>query len=307
MALALLGLTLLTRLGPEHGTPVLTIALGLLGLGIGLFLPANTTCIMASAPSDRLGVVGGIVNMTRGLGTALGIAATGVVLTTRLSLHAGRAAVGTTDLASSVLLAGFRDVPSRVTATTWGPQSGRSLFDEPVVVLGGGGITGALLALLVPFRCRVTVVRKRPAPLEGAADVVGPDRLLDVLAGASAVVVALALTPETQGIIDAQALAVLPDYAWLVNVGRGGHVVTDDLVAALDQGSIGGAALDVTDPEPLPDGHPLWGRRNCIITPHTANTFAMALPHLSARITENVRRFGAGEPLVGLIDPALGY
>lgn len=209
--------------------------------------------------------------------------------------------------ALALLLAGFRDLPQRVTATTWGPQSGRSLFDEPVVVLGGGGITEALLAMLAPFRCRVTVVRKRPAPLEGADDVVGPERLLDVLAGTSAVVVALALTPETQGIIDAKALAAMPDDAWLVNVGRGGHVVTDDLVAALDRGGIGGAALDVTDPEPLPDGHRLWGRSNCIISPHTANTFAMALPSLSARITENVRRFGAGEPLVGLVDPALGY
>ena len=70
----------------------------------------------------------------------------------------------------------------------------------------------------------------------------------------------------------------MESHAWLVNVARGGHVVTDDLVAALREGCIGGAALDVTDPEPLPDGHPLWDLPNCVITPHTANTLAMARP-----------------------------
>jgi phosphoglycerate dehydrogenase-like enzyme len=70
---------------------------------------------------------------------------------------------------------------------------------------------------------------------------------------------------------------------------------------------IGGAALDVTDPEPLPEGHPLWSEPRCLITPHTANTQEMARPHLVARITENVERFAAGEPLVGLVDVDLGY
>jgi phosphoglycerate dehydrogenase-like enzyme len=78
-------------------------------------------------------------------------------------------------------------------------------------------------------------------------------------------------------------------------------------VDALRGGVIGGAALDVTDPEPLPDDHPLWSIPNCIITPHVANTPEMAFPLLAARITENVRRWGNGEPLVGLVDPSLGY
>ena len=107
-------------------------------------------------------------------------------------------------------------------------------------------------------------------------------------------VLALALTPETVGLIDARRLALMPSHAWLVNVARGRHVVTSDLVAALRAGAIGGAALDVTEPEPLPDGHPLWSLPNCMITPHTANTPEMALPLLSARITENVRRYASG-------------
>jgi phosphoglycerate dehydrogenase-like enzyme len=99
----------------------------------------------------------------------------------------------------------------------------------------------------------------------------------------------------------------MASHAWLVNVARGGHVVTDDLVAALEEELIGGAGLDVTDPEPLPSGHPLWRLPNCLITPHTANTAEMAEPLLTARIRENVGRYVAGESLVGAVDPDLGY
>jgi D-3-phosphoglycerate dehydrogenase len=152
----------------------------------------------------------------------------------------------------------------------------------------------------------VTVVRRHDVPLEGAT-VVTSERLDEVLPRADAVVLALALTDETAGIIDAARLALLPDHAWLVNVARGEHVVTDDLVAALRAGTIGGAALDVTDPEPLPDGHPLWQFGNVLITPHTANTRAMGRALLRQRVIDNVRRYAAGKPLLGPVDPDLGY
>jgi phosphoglycerate dehydrogenase-like enzyme len=97
-----------------------------------------------------------------------------------------------------------------------------------------------------------------------------------------------------------------PD-AWLVNVARGPHVDTDALVEALRGRVIGGAALDVTDPEPLPDGHPLWDLDNCIITPHTADTAEMVERMLNLRIEHNVAAFAAGAPLAGLVDPAAGY
>ena len=83
--------------------------------------------------------------------------------------------------------------------------------------------------------------------------------------------------------------------------------ITDDLVWALREGEIGGAALDVTDPEPLPDHHPLWTMPNCIITPHVGNTPEMAVPLLSERITANVRRYAQGAELIGSIHPDLGY
>lgn len=100
---------------------------------------------------------------------------------------------------------------------------------------------------------------------------------------------------------------MLPRHAWLVNVARGRHVVTEDLVRVLQDGAIGGAGLDVVDPEPLPDGHPLWSLPNCFITPHVGNTPDMAVPLLSARVRDNVRRYLAGEPLLGPVDVDAGY
>jgi len=204
-------------------------------------------------------------------------------------------------------LAGLRALPQRIVARSWEAQGGLSLYDRPVTIVGGGGITEELLRHLAVYRCEVTVVRRQDAPLAGAARVVTVDRLHEALPGAQVVFLALALTPATTGIIGAAELALMDPSAWLVNVARGGHIVTDDLVDALRRGVIAGAALDVTDPEPLPDGHPLWDLPNCIITPHTANTVAMAQPAITARIRANVRRFAAGDPLLGTVDVAMGY
>ena len=239
------------------------------------------------------------------------------------------------ELALALLLAGFRGLPGYARAISWpggpgvspwpgepgvspstseaarGPGcprgDGRPLAGARVTVVGGGGITAALLRLLAPFSVDATVVRRRAEPVAGAARVVGGDGLHGALAGADAVVLALALTPGTTGIIGRAELEAMPRSAWLVNVARGRHVVTGDLVDALIRGGIAGAALDVTDPEPLPDGHPLWSLPNCLITPHVAGNTAVALRLLERRVTENVRRFGAGEPLVGAVDPVLGY
>lgn len=210
--------------------------------------------------------------------------------------------------ALALALAGLRAFPDRVRATSWGPQAGLSLYDSKVTVLGAGGITESLVDLLRPMRAEITVVRRDAStPCPGAARTVGLDHLDEALPGADVVFLALALTPETEGVIGAAQLALMEPHAWLVNVARGRHVDTDALVAALTDGTIGGAGLDVTEPEPLPDGHPLWTLPNVILTPHTANTQEMGRPLLGRRITENVRRFAAGQPLVGLVDPHLGY
>lgn len=221
--------------------------------------------------------------------------------------------------ALTLLLAGLRGLGTYGRASTWSPPQGTNLFGAKVVVLGGGGIAERLLPLLAPFGADVTVVRRHPAtttpaarssPMAGATREVGVNQLDDALDGALGVVLALALTPETVGIIARPQLERMSERGWIVNVARGRHIVTDDLVAVLREGRIGGAALDVTEPEPLPDDHPLWGLTNCIITPHVGNTPEMALPLLAERITENVRRWctdDTGASLLGRVDPTLGY
>lgn len=211
------------------------------------------------------------------------------------------------ELALALALAGMRGVGRYARAAQWGVPIGRNLVGADVTVLGGGGITEALLRLLGPFECRTTVVRRRVAEIEGADVVVGFDRYVEAIADADLVVLALALTPETEGLLSRNELAQMRRHAWVVNVARGRHIVTDDLVWALDSELIGGAALDVTDPEPLPDEHPLWRQPNCIITPHVGNTPEMAVDLLSERITTNVQRFASGSPLVGVVDVDLGY
>jgi phosphoglycerate dehydrogenase-like enzyme len=206
-----------------------------------------------------------------------------------------------------LLLAGLRQLKVRARARSWGEPGGESLFGQPVTIVGGGGIATVLLRLLEPFRTQVTVVRRQAQPLPGAARTIGADRLAEALPGARAVVLTLALTPQTRGLIGRAELAAMESDGWLVNVARGGLVDTGALLDALLVGQIGGAALDVTDPEPLPSGHPLWDLPNCLITPHTADTEDMIRPLLADRIADNVRRLAAGQPLIGQVDPDLGY
>jgi len=209
--------------------------------------------------------------------------------------------------ALALALAGLRHLPERIAARSWGRPKGTSLYDADVTILGGGGITEKLLEQLAPFRARVTVVRRNPTPLAGAARTVPTAQLHEVLPGALVVFLALALTPETRGIIGAPELELMDPTAWLVNVARGGHVVTDALVAALRAGTIGGAAVDVTDPEPLPDGHPLWELPNALVTPHTADWPEVVDELFARRISANVRHLAAGEELEGAVDPVAGY
>ena len=207
----------------------------------------------------------------------------------------------------AALLGAFRDIPTFARRRTWGAQTGRNLLGADLTVLGGGAIAQHLLRLLEPWGCTTTCVRRGPGPVPGADRTVTIDARLDAVRGADAVIVCLALTPETIGIVDRELLAAMPDDAWLINVGRGKHVVGTDLVDALEAGAVAGAVLDVTDPEPLPDDHPLWRFDNVLITPHVGNTPEMGLARLAARVEENVRRWMAGEELLGPVDVAAGY
>jgi phosphoglycerate dehydrogenase-like enzyme len=211
------------------------------------------------------------------------------------------------EMALALALAGMRGLGTYARATRWSGPIGRNLLGARVTILGGGGIAESLVRLLTPWNCEITVVRKTPVPMAGCSQVLGAEDLRTALTGAELVVCALSLTSETEGILGARELDLMANDAWLVNVGRGAHVVTDDLVDALRNGVIGGAGLDVTDPEPLPEGHPLWDLPNCIITPHVANTPEMAIPLLAERVKLNVARFSAGQELIGLVDVKAGY
>ena len=204
-------------------------------------------------------------------------------------------------------LALLRDLPARVRATTWGPSSGRTLNGLTAVVVGGGGIAQEYIRLLKTWDVHVTAVRRRAGDVPGADRTVTTDRLDEVLPGAQVVMIAAAATEETRGMFDADRLALLDEDAVLVNVARGALVDTDAVVQALAAGRLHGYGTDVTDPEPLPDGHPLWAEERALITPHTADTPEMCVPLLHARVERNLRARAAGTELEGLVDAEGGY
>jgi phosphoglycerate dehydrogenase-like enzyme len=185
---------------------------------------------------------------------------------------------------------------------TW-ELGGRTLL---VVGLGGIGSQVARRADALGMRVIATRARERPRP--PYVDLVAPpDELLRLAAEADAVINAAPLTPETAGIFAAEFFAALKPGAYFINVGRGRSVVTADLVAALTTGRLGGAGLDVTDPEPLAPDHPLWRLPNVIITPHVAARSDKVYDRMLLLAQENLRRYVAGERLLSVVDPARGY
>jgi phosphoglycerate dehydrogenase-like enzyme len=161
--------------------------------------------------------------------------------------------------------------------------------------------------MLEPLGPRVLAVNRSGRPMPGAEATYPVAELERVVPEADWIVLAAALTPQSEGLFNATVLALMRPDAWLINVGRGRLVDQDALVEALRAGRIGGAALDVTDPEPLPEGHPLWSLDNAVITSHTANTWAMAVPELADLVARNIDRFSRGETLEGLVDVEAGY
>jgi phosphoglycerate dehydrogenase-like enzyme len=213
--------------------------------------------------------------------------------------------------ALALMLAAARRLRQHFSTKTWrtpGPGSPeRRLEGMTVVIVGTGGIGGALVPLVTPLGVRSIGVNRSGTPLEGADMTVTVDSLSEVLPDADFVVVAAALTLQTKGLFDAERFGEMKEGAWIVNVARGGLIDTDALVEALRSGHLGGAALDVSDPEPLPDGHELWDMENVLLTPHIANTWDMALPELRSMVQRNVAHFANDEELEGLVFPEHGY
>lgn len=203
-----------------------------------------------------------------------------------------------------------RVIKRRVLAKSWGKKHADSLYDNRVLIVGGGGIAQELVRLLEPFRAEVVVVRKRTdQPFEGFgnATVLGFDQLDTELSKAQFVILACALTHETRFLFDFERIAKMRPDSYLVNVARGEVIEQVGLAKALRQGVISGAAIDVTYPEPLPDDHELWGIENLIITPHTADTMQIVTGLFAKRLRENVTAWLSGAQLVGVVDKELGY
>jgi phosphoglycerate dehydrogenase-like enzyme len=219
----------------------------------------------------------------------------------------------TAEHALALILASARCLTTHARADSWRRGGGgfgapeRRLKDSTVLIVGTGGVGRALVPLLQPLGPRILAVNRSGKPLDGAEITETTENLPRLLEQADFVVLAAALTNETRGLFDGLMLEYMKEDAWLVNVARGGLIVTDDLVKALDHRTIGGAALDVTDPEPVPDSHLLWFLDNVLITPHVANTWDMALPELTSLVCRNVGHFAQDEPLEGLVDVAAGY
>ena len=207
----------------------------------------------------------------------------------------------------ALILAAARGIHERARARTWGETGGRLLSGATVGIVGSGGTGTELIGLLAPFGVRTIALTRSGRDVPGADLSVGPSGLPSLLEESDFVVLTAALTRETQCLIAADSLASMRPGAWLINIARGALVDTEALVHALRVGLIAGAALDVTEPEPLPDDHVLWTLPNVIITPHVASTPAMGATLLAARVEENVRRFVAGEPLLGIVDLGSGY
>jgi len=224
----------------------------------------------------------------------------GIVFANASSVHE----TSTAELALALALAAQRHLPEYVRAQDahrWAPDFADSLADRRVLLLGYGGVGKAVTARLAPFEVELTPVA-RHARVEEGMPVHGVDELPTLLPSAEIVIVTLPGGEETRHIVDAAFLDALPENALIVNVGRGTLVDTDALVDHVRRGRIR-AALDVTDPEPLPEDHPLCSLPGVLIAPHVGGASSAMKPRIARLVRTQIERMLAGEaPLNVVID-----
>ncbi len=238
-----------------------------------------------------------VQTLTAGVDDVLPYVAPGVTLCNAAGVHDA----STAELALALILASGRhlDVYARQQERgAWQPVPGTALADLRVLILGYGRIGQAIEARLRAFEvASVTRVARRPRT---DPEVHGSDRLPDLLPDADVLVVIAPLTPDTEGIVDAAALARLPDRALVVNVARGRLVDTHALLAETGSGRLR-AALDVTDPEPLPADHPLWRVPDVLISPHVGGASSAFAPRADRLVKAQLDRYARGEPLANVV------
>ncbi|MEO5305540.1 D-isomer specific 2-hydroxyacid dehydrogenase family protein [Corynebacterium sp. c25Ua_47] len=185
------------------------------------------------------------------------------------------------------------------------------LYDQQgptrVLIVGAGGIGTQLMAYLRPFGVHITAVNRSGRPVDGADVTLPIERVDEAWGEADFVVSILPATAATKALFDAAVFRAMKPSAVFINVGRGSTVVTDDLVDALRTGEIAGAGLEVMDPEPLPDGHPLYELPNATLTPHMAASDHVAQYHLGAIFNANAAAWERGEDMPTRVDPDAGY
>ncbi|MEV4686810.1 2-hydroxyacid dehydrogenase [Microbacterium sp. LWH3-1.2] len=284
-------------------------------------LPDNVELVVwpmdAAAPRDRFDIVvppymstARVLEHLEGVEVALvqgqsigydGVAdalPTGLVFANAASVHE----TSTAELAVGLALTAQRHIDAFAVDTAagrWAPVFAESLADRRVLLLGYGGVGKAVAARLQPFEVELTPVASRARDEDGVA-VHGIDELPELLPHAEIVILTLPGGEATQGLVDDAFLSALPDGALIVNVGRGTLVDTDALVDHVRRGRIR-AALDVTDPEPLPQGHALWGLPGVLIAPHVGGASSAMRPRVAKLVRTQIERLAAGEPPINVV------
>jgi len=252
----------------------------------------------STEPLARMPGVRVVQALTAGYDNLLGGLPDGATLCNARGLHDA----STAEHALALILAAQRELPRWTRAQDerrWEHTHTRSLAGSRVLIVGYGSIGAALDTRLRACEAATIRVARRARPADGVHAVADLDGLLP---GADVVVLVTPLTAETEGLLDSRRLALLPDGALVVNVGRGPVLDTDAMTAEAAAGRLR-AALDVTDPEPLPSDHPLWGCPGVIITPHVAGGASAFYPLAARFAAEQIRRFAAGEPLRNVVVP----
>ncbi|MFD4017619.1 2-hydroxyacid dehydrogenase [Streptomyces sindenensis] len=209
----------------------------------------------------------------------------------------------TAELALGLILASLRGIPGFVHGQDkeeWRSGFYPALADKSVLIVGYGSIGSAIEDRLAPFECARVARVARSARTTSRGPVHTLDDLPALLPEADIVILSTPLNPSTQGLVGTDFLAAMPDGALLVNVARGGVVDTKALLTELESGRLR-AALDVTDPEPLPQGHPLWHAPNVLITPHVGGSTSAFEPRAKRLLAAQLTRFAAGEPLHNVV------
>ena len=260
---------------------------------------------LGSPPWERLGKVPGlrvVQLLSAGYDNVLAAMPPGVLLANAAGVHDA----STAELAVTLTLSSLRGIPEFVVAqgsSQWLPTENRqSLADKRVLILGYGGIGVAIARRLSGFEATLTAVASRARAGDDLVHSVhGVDELPTLLPEQDIVILILPLTEATDGLVNRKFLASMPDGSLLVNVSRGKVVDTSALVEAAASGRIR-AALDVTDPEPLPDDHPLWRTPGILISPHVGGASSAFAPRAVALLREQIASFAADRPLRNVVN-----